>query len=143
MAADRGMDQKEMAGLAAPAAVVGEMMIQLAGVVIRHQLPHRKATMVATAREAGPLKSAVAAVEQELPAERELPAARQEMAEQDFPAVLVALQPTMQEGAAALPQSREVVEMVVLAVAVVEMHRALQILVVAVVAVVFRVIRAV
>jgi hypothetical protein len=82
-------------------------------------------------------------VGQELPAERELLAARQEMAEQDFPAVLVALQPTMQEGAAALPQSREVVEMVVLAVAVVEMHRALQILVVAVVAVVFRVIRAV
>jgi hypothetical protein len=37
----------------------------------------------------------------------------------------------------------EVVEMVVLAVAVAEMHRALPILVVAVVAVVFRVIRAV
>jgi hypothetical protein len=42
--------------------------------------------MVATVREAGRLKSAVAAVEQELPAQPELPdgVARQEMAEMEL-----------------------------------------------------------
>jgi hypothetical protein len=55
--------------------------------------------MAAAAREAGSLKSAVAAVEQELSAEPELPAARQEMAGLDNPAVLAALEPSMLEGA--------------------------------------------
>ena len=94
-------------------------------------------------RDLLPIKSAPAAVGQEVLAETQLPAARGEMAGLDYPAVLVALPSPMQEGAAALPQSMEVLEMVVLAVAVVEMHRALQIPVVAVVPVVFRVIRAV
>lgn len=85
VAADRGMDQKEMAALVVPAVLVVGLMVQLAVVVIRHQLPHRKATMVATVREAGRLKSAVAAVAQELLAQPERldGVARQEMAEME------------------------------------------------------------
>jgi hypothetical protein len=78
------MDQKEMAGLAAPAVLVVGLMVQPAVVVIRHQLPRRRVIMVATAREAGPIKSAVEAVEQELPAQPALPVARQEMAEREL-----------------------------------------------------------
>jgi hypothetical protein len=93
--------------------------------------------------DTGSIKSVLAAVGQAKLAEPELLAARQVKAGMDSPAVSVALQPTMLEGAVVLSQSMEVVEMVVLAVAVAEMHRAFPILVVAVVAVVFRVIRVV
>jgi hypothetical protein len=142
--AEPEMEYKDLAAQAAPAGAAGAwMLLRLAEPAIHQPLPHRKGTMAALMRGYWAIKSAVAAVERELLAETQLLAARGEMAGLDYPAVLVALQPTMQEGAAALPQSMEVLEMVVLAVAVVEMHRALQILVVAVVAVVFRVIRAI
>ena len=133
--AEAVMDQKEMAGMVVPAVLVVGMMVQLAVVVIRHQLPHRKVIMVAIAREAGALKSAVEAGEQELLAERELPAARQEMEERGLTAVLVALQPLMQVEAVVIEQSMGVPAMVALAVEAMVGKTAKQTLVVAVAAV--------
>jgi hypothetical protein len=127
------MDHKAMAAQAVPAAPVVGLMVQLAVVVIRHQLPHRKATMVATAREAGPLRSAVEAVEQELPAERELLAARQEMEERGLPAASLAPPSPMLAGAVVSQQSLGARAMVVLAAEALEMHRAPQTLVAVVV----------
>jgi len=131
------MDQREQAGTAVAVAAAGEMML------LKQAGPDRTAAMAARMLEAESIKSALAAVGRVKLAEPELLAARQVKAEMDSPAVSVALQPTMLEGAAVLSQSMEAMEMVVLGVAVAEMHRALQILAVAVVAAVFRVIRAV
>ena len=85
VAADRGMEQKEQAGLAVPAGAAGAwMLLRLVELAIHHSLPHRKATMVPLMRELLSSKSAVAAVEQEMLAQPELPAARQAMAEREL-----------------------------------------------------------
>jgi hypothetical protein len=81
------MGQKEMAGLVVPAAAAGDwMLLRLAELAIHQPLPHRKETMAPLMREAVALKSAVAAVEQELPAQPELldGVVRQEMAEMEL-----------------------------------------------------------
>lgn len=110
------------------------MVLKVPGMVIRHPLPHRKATMVPLMREAWPIKSAVAAVEQELLAQPALLVARQEMAGMDYPAVLVALQPTMLEGAVVIKQPMGAPAMVVLAVEALDRYQALQTLAAAVAA---------
>jgi len=80
------MEQKELAGPAAPAAVAGAwMLLKLAEPAIHQPLAHRKGTMAPLMREAGRLKSAVAAVEQALLAQPEVlyGLSRQAMAEME------------------------------------------------------------
>ena len=87
--AEAGMDQKEQAGLAAPAVVAGELMLlKQAGVAIRRPLPRRKATMAAPIREAESTKVVLAAVGQVKPAQLELLAARQVKAAMVYPVAL-------------------------------------------------------
>jgi hypothetical protein len=134
VAAEAGMDQKELAGPAAPAgAVVATMLLRLVEPAIHQPLPHRKGTMAPLMREAGPIKSVVAAVEQELPAQPGPPAVRQEMAEQELLLQSVEHLFIMQVEVVVNLQSLGVQAMVALEAEALEAWQALQTLVAAVV----------
>jgi hypothetical protein len=123
------MDQKELAGLAAPAvAAVAWMLLRLAELAIHQPLPHRKETMAPLMREARRLKSAVAAVEQELLAQPEVlyGLARQAMAEMEENLQLVEHLFIMRVEVVVVLQAVRVQAMVALAAEALEAWQALQ-----------------
>jgi hypothetical protein len=89
-AADREMDRKEQAETAVAVVAGGEMMLLKPVEPAIHQpLPHHRATMAAPIREAGSVKVALAAVEQDRLAQLGLLATRQAKAEMVYPVALV------------------------------------------------------